>query len=61
MIRRAMRAFPALIAAAVLLPAAHASAQTPPTHIRTRWARDVSRIQPWPEYPRPQLVCLVWT
>lgn len=57
---RVVSAVAALIAAGALAPAA-ASAQAAPTHIRTRWYRDVSATLPWPEYPRPQLVRLVWT
>ncbi len=56
-----MPALAALTAALLLGLAAQASAQTLPTHIRTRWADAVSDKQPWPEYPRPQLARLVWT
>ncbi|MFH0945234.1 MAG: sugar-binding domain-containing protein [Planctomycetota bacterium] len=27
----------------------------------TQWAADVSMVQPWPEYPRPQMVRAEWT
>jgi len=37
------------------------AAQTPPTHIRTRWAAQVSPDHPLPEYPRPQMVRSAWT
>ena len=61
MLRRAVRIPAALIAAVVLCPAApaSASAQTP-THIRTRWAADVTPTNAWPDYPRPQLVRPAW-
>ncbi|MDE3151718.1 MAG: hypothetical protein KGL93_05675 [Gemmatimonadota bacterium] len=64
MLRRALRDFSAratLIGAAAILSAAAASAQSTPTHIRTRWADQVSPKHPWPEYPRPQLVRWAWT
>ncbi len=38
-----------------------ARAQSAPTHIRTRWAADVSPTTPWPDYPRPQMVRAAWT
>jgi hypothetical protein len=37
------------------------AAQSPPTHIRTRWAALVSPDHPLPEYPRPQMVRSTWT
>jgi Glycosyl hydrolases family 2, sugar binding domain/Glycosyl hydrolases family 2, TIM barrel domain/Glycosyl hydrolases family 2 len=58
---RAYTALAALIATAALLPVAPAAAQSAPTHIRTRWATQVSTKIPWPEYPRPQLVRWAWT
>lgn len=32
----------------------------PPTHLRTRWARDVNPAHPLPEYPRPQMARRAW-
>lgn len=47
-------------ATATLVLARPAAAQTAPSHLRTRWAADVSPTHPWPEYPRPQLVRAAW-
>jgi len=44
----------------VLLPAS-ASAQAPPTKLRTKWAADVTPTKVLPEYPRPQMVRAAWT
>ncbi|HVB30830.1 MAG TPA: hypothetical protein VNE60_04810, partial [Gemmatimonadaceae bacterium] len=52
--------FAALALAALGALSAPAAAQSAPTHIRTRWAADVSPTHPWPEYPRPQLVRRAW-
>jgi Glycosyl hydrolases family 2, sugar binding domain/Glycosyl hydrolases family 2, TIM barrel domain/Glycosyl hydrolases family 2 len=51
------------VAVAVLLFGAPlcASAQIAPSHLRTRWAADVSPTMPWPDYPRPQLERAAWT
>jgi beta-galactosidase/beta-glucuronidase len=38
-----------------------ASAQAPPTKLRTKWAADVSPVRVLPEYPRPQMVRANWT
>ncbi|MEW6159015.1 MAG: sugar-binding domain-containing protein [Verrucomicrobiota bacterium] len=46
-----------------LIPAAHSAAEFwTPAHgpLKTRWAKDVSAIDPLPEYPRPQLVRKDW-
>ena len=48
----------ALAAAAGIAPA---TAQTAPTHIRTRWAADVTPDHVLPEYPRPQMVRPAWS
>ena len=48
----------ALVAAAGTAPA---TAQTAPTHIRTRWAADVTPDHVLPEYPRPQMVRPAWS
>jgi hypothetical protein len=45
----------------VLVTAGPVAAQSPPTHIRTRWAAQVSPDHPLPEYPRPQMVRSAWT
>ncbi len=50
-----------LIAAACVLCVAPAAAQQSTTHIRTRWAADVTPTNAWPDYPRPQLVRRAWT
>src|ERR1019366_4890587 len=59
------RLFRSGIAAAILLATLSAmsrvSAQTAPTHIRTRWAADVTPEHVLPEYPRPQMVRSAWT
>ncbi len=39
---------------------AYAGAQSPATHIRTRWSADVRADRVLPEYPRPQLVRSAW-
>ncbi|HEY5219503.1 MAG TPA: sugar-binding domain-containing protein, partial [Gemmatimonadaceae bacterium] len=58
--RRVIRGATGLIALACL--ALPALAQTPaPTHIRTRWAADVTPTNAWPNYPRPQMVRSTWT
>jgi Glycosyl hydrolases family 2, TIM barrel domain/Glycosyl hydrolases family 2/Glycosyl hydrolases family 2, sugar binding domain len=44
-----------------LLPAVASAQQATPTHIRTRWAADVTPDHVLPEYPRPQLVRRAWT
>ena len=52
------------VLAALALLTVHASGLTPqatPSHIRTRWASQVSTASPLPEYPRPQLVRRAWT
>jgi len=59
-LRAALAAACTLAAGGALAPAP-AAAQLAPTHIRTRWAADVSPTHPWPEYPRPQLVRRAWT
>ncbi len=48
-------------ALAIVCAVTPAAAQSAPTHIRTRWAADVSPTHPWPEYPRPQMVRPAWT
>ncbi len=45
---------------AALALARPAAAQAPASHLRTRWAAQVSRTHPWPEYPRPQLARPRW-
>ena len=50
-----------LAALAMTAAAAQAQVRSAPTHIRTRWAADVSPTHPWPEYPRPQVVRRAWT
>jgi Glycosyl hydrolases family 2, sugar binding domain/Glycosyl hydrolases family 2, TIM barrel domain/Glycosyl hydrolases family 2 len=55
-----LRASLALIVCAAA-SAAPAAAQAAPSHLRTRWAADVSQTLPWPEYPRPQLVRAAWS
>ncbi len=68
--RRALAAaLRAALATACTLAAAGAFAPAPaaaqsalaPTHIRTRWAADVTPTNAWPDYPRPQLVRSTWT
>ena len=58
--RRATRWF--IVAASLALTASVAraqdSAQVP--QLKTRWAAQVSRAHPWPEYPRPQMVRRDW-
>lgn len=48
-----------LVAAAAVF-ASTAAAQSGPTHIRTRWAADVTPANAWPDYPRPQMVRSTW-
>jgi hypothetical protein len=43
-----------------VLPAPSAFAQAPPTHLQTRWAKNVTADRVLPEYPRPQLVRAEW-
>jgi beta-galactosidase/beta-glucuronidase len=42
--------------------AAHAASSWHPVggNLMTRWAKDVDPVQPWPEYPRPQMVRPHW-
>jgi hypothetical protein len=44
-----------------MIGAIHLGAQSTPSHIRTRWAADVTPDHVLPEYPRPQLVRSAWT
>ena len=50
-----------LVAIALWAPGFGLGAQSTPTHIRTRWAADVTPENALPEYPRPQLVRREWT
>ena len=50
-----------ILAVAALSAAPALAAQSPPTHIRTRWAADVTPEHVLPEYPRPQMVRSAWT
>jgi hypothetical protein len=43
-----------------LVHAAPASAQAPPTKLRTKWAADVTPARVLPEYPRPQMQRADW-
>jgi hypothetical protein len=52
-----------LLAASSLIGVAHAipaSAQAPPTKLRTKWAADVTPTRVLPEYPRPQMQRADW-
>ena len=49
------------IAFLVLAAPIRVDAQAAPSHIRTRWAADVTPANVLPEYPRPQLVRAAWT
>ena len=51
----------AVVTSLVLSAPLTGNAQTPQSHIRTRWAADVSPDHALPEYPRPQMVRSAWT
>ncbi len=60
-ISRRIRVRIATIAASLVLSvAASASAQAPPTKLRTKWAAEVSPTRVLPEYPRPEMVRTAW-
>ncbi|USN99297.1 MAG: beta-galactosidase [Phycisphaeraceae bacterium] len=50
------------VALSVLFTGVTIAFASPPVHppIETRWAEEVSADQPWPEYPRPQMVRKDW-
>ncbi|HEY4320342.1 MAG TPA: glycoside hydrolase family 2 TIM barrel-domain containing protein [Gemmatimonadales bacterium] len=50
-----------IVALITLVVTSTAIAQQPASHLRTRWAAEVSPDHVWPEYPRPQLVRPRWT
>lgn len=50
-----------LLTTAMLAIASQANAQDTVSHLRTRWAADVSPDRVLPEYPRPQMVRPAWT
>ena len=56
------RSVTAILVTAAALPLCHPAAaqQAPVSHLETRWAKDVTPTNVWPEYPRPQMVRHDW-
>jgi len=56
------RSIAALLVSAATLPPCHSAVaqQAPVSHLETRWAKDVTPANAWPEYPRPQMVRHDW-
>src|SRR6476646_9367797 len=50
----------AFIVGLMLFVATCASAQAPPTKLKTKWAADVTAARVLPEYPRPEMVRTSW-